>query len=119
MEATGLRSAHSIATCGPHKICSPSHTDAAGTNTITAIYDANFNPSQVTDTLNGAGSLVATFSNYDSMGNFADSTDANGKATHFDYYQTGPSTGYLQDVIRTNGSVQEKISYTYDAMGKS
>src|SRR5439155_7233626 len=79
-------------------------------------YDSNFNPIAVTDTLNGAGSPVATYSNFDAVGNFQDSTDATGKATHFDYYQTGPQTGYLQDIIRNNS--QEKTSYTYDAMGK-
>src|SRR5207248_135960 len=86
-----------------------SQTDAANTNTITRTYDSNFNPASVTDKLNGSGgSPVATYSNFDGFGHFQDSTDANGKATHYDYYQTGPSTGYLQDLIRTNGSALEK-----------
>jgi RHS repeat-associated protein len=94
-----------------------SQTDAASTNTITTAYDSNFNPTQITDTLPGSPS-VATYNNYDSMGHFADSTDANGKSTHYDYYQSGAQAGYLQDVVRINGSAQEKTSYTYDPMGK-
>jgi RHS repeat-associated protein len=98
-----------------------SQTDAANTNTIITRYDPNFNPIQVTDKLNGTpGSPVATYSNYDAMGNYADSTDANGKATHYDHFQTGQFAGYLQDVIRFNnsGQTQERTSYTYDPMGK-
>jgi len=96
-----------------------SQTDAAGTNTTTTTYDANFNPISVTDKLNGTGgSPVATYSNFDAFGNFHDSTDANVKATHYDYFQSGQFAGYLQDVIRINGSVQEKTIYTYDVMGK-
>jgi RHS repeat-associated protein len=94
-----------------------SQTDAAGTNTITTIYDSNFNPTQVTDTLPGSPS-VATHSNYDAFGNFQDSTDANGKSTHYDYYQSGAQAGYLHDIIRINGSAQERTSFTYDLMGK-
>src|SRR5206468_4277873 len=53
-----------------------SQTDAANTNTVVTTYDSNFNPSQVTDKLGGTpGQQVATYNNYDAMGNFADSTD--------------------------------------------
>jgi RHS repeat-associated protein len=96
-----------------------SQTDAAITNTIITMYDANFNPISVTDKLNGTGgSPVATFSNFDAFGNFQDSTDANGKASHYDYFQSGQFAGYLQDVIRNLAATPEKTSYTYDAMGK-
>src|SRR5439155_26600822 len=84
-----------------------SQRDAASTNTITTTYDANFNPIQVTDQLPGASGPVATYTNYNAFGNFQDSTDANQKATHYDDFQNAQFTGYLQDVIRTNGSVQE------------
>src|SRR5439155_19429106 len=86
-----------------------SQTDAANSNTITTTYDANLNPVQMTDLLNGGG-FLGSFT-YDSQGNVKSYTDANQKATTFDY---DPS-GNLQDKIDALG---EKTSYTYDAMGK-
>ncbi|HYU47895.1 MAG TPA: RHS repeat-associated core domain-containing protein [Terriglobales bacterium] len=87
-----------------------SQTDAAGTNTPTTTYDANFNPSQTTDLLNGPNSFVASYT-YDGMGNVVTVADANQKTATFDYWPQG----YLMD---TFDALQERTHYTYDAMGK-
>jgi len=55
-----------------------SATDAANTNTVSTSYDANFNPFQVTDLLNGPGSQVSS-STYDALGDVLTNTDANAR----------------------------------------
>jgi len=86
-----------------------SETDAAQTNTVTTTYDANFNPVQVTDLLNGAGTFVSSFT-YDAMGNVQTYTDANHKTTTYDYDPNGYLVGSID-------ALNESTRYTYDPMG--
>jgi YD repeat-containing protein len=85
-------------------------TDAANTNTKTTTYDASFNPIQVTDLLNGAGTQVSS-STYDSLGNLLTSTDANGKTTQYSYDPNG-------NLIQVTDALNQITRYGYDAMDR-
>lgn len=84
--------------------------DAASSNTQTTTYDGNFNPIQVTDLLNGAGSPVSS-STYDGLGNLLTSTDANGKTTQYAYDPTG-------NLIQVTDALAETTNYAYDPMNR-
>jgi RHS repeat-associated protein len=87
-------------------------TDAANTNTQTTTYDANFNPSQTTDLLNGAGTatLVSSYT-FDALGNVLTSTDANSKTTQYAYDPSG-------NLIQVTDALGEITHYGYDLMNR-
>ena len=85
-------------------------TDAANTNTQTTTYDANFNPIQTTDLLNGAGTLVNS-STYDTSGNILTSTDANSQTTQFAYDPKG-------NLIQVTDPLNQSTRFTYDSMDR-
>jgi YD repeat-containing protein len=90
-------------------------TDAANTNTQTTTYDGSFNPIQVTDLLNGAGTQVSS-STYDSLGNLLTSTDANGKTM-----VVCPTSTPATSVIASSGPVGRipTFSLKSDARGRA
>src|SRR5260370_29185429 len=87
-----------------------SATDAANTNTVTTTYDANFNPKQVTDLLNGSGTQVSS-STYDALGDLLTSTDANGKTTEYSYDPQG-------NLAQVTDALNDITNFSYDAMGR-
>jgi RHS repeat-associated protein len=87
-----------------------SATDAANTNTVTTTYDANFNPIQMTDLLNGPGTQVST-NTYDSLGNLLVFVDGNSKPTEYAYDPNG-------NLAQVTDALNEMTHYHYDAMGR-
>jgi RHS repeat-associated protein len=85
-------------------------TDAAQTNTSTITYDGNFNPQQVTDLLNGAGTPVSSYT-YDTLGDVQSSTDANSKTTEYAYDPNGR-------LAQVTDPLQEVTYYFYNPMGQ-
>lgn len=85
-------------------------TDAANTNTRTTAYDADFNPVQVTDLLNGPGTPVSS-ATYDQFGNLSTFTDADGNTTQLTYDPNGNVSGIIDPL-------NEVRRFSYDAMGR-
>src|SRR5712691_4761867 len=84
--------------------------DAAHANGVVTVYDANFNPVVVQDTLNGAGTPVSS-STYDALGNLLTLTDANNKTTQYAYDPKG-------NLIQVTDALSQVTHYTYDAMDR-
>jgi RHS repeat-associated protein len=85
-------------------------TDAANTNTQITTYDANFNPLQVTDLLNGPKTFVSS-ATFDQSGNISTFTDANHSTTQFFYDPNGNLNVIIDPLNATT-------RYVYDAMGR-
>jgi RHS repeat-associated protein len=87
-----------------------SQTDAANTNSQTTTYDANFNPIQATDLLNGSNTLVSS-ATYDTVGDVLTWTDGNGKTTTYTYDPNG-------NVTQITDALNETTYLSYDAMDR-
>jgi RHS repeat-associated protein len=94
-------------------------TDAANTNTQTTTYDANFNPQQTVDLLNGTNTFVSS-ATYDALGNQLTYTDSNGKPTTFAYDPSGhlaQVTDALNEITHNYYDPMGRIQLTVDPMG--